>query len=92
MTLSVNASSEEAQRTAGHDRFGWGRFLDFTRFEATNLAQRWTSWTSVPANKKRATLQRINERLEGEDIPDIQDDVLTWRMSPAMRRLRGSCS
>ncbi|KAF2177536.1 hypothetical protein K469DRAFT_677134 [Zopfia rhizophila CBS 207.26] len=88
MYLPLDASSDEARRTAGLNGDQWGQFLKFTRFEALNLIKRWTNWISLPENEKQATLQRINEKLREEGIPQIQNEVLAWRMSPAMRRAR----
>jgi hypothetical protein len=55
------------------------------RLTAQNLS--WT-WPNVPADVKTELHDRVNRLLADEGIPEVGDDVLSWRMSIAIRDSR----
>ncbi|KAF2650693.1 hypothetical protein K491DRAFT_697082 [Lophiostoma macrostomum CBS 122681] len=81
--LGRKATVEQARGVAGHDYIQWGRFYVITKDEAHILLTKnmeW-NWKDVPADEKAQIRARINTRLSSEAIPQIDDDVFSWRMS-----------
>lgn len=39
------------------------------------------TWPRVPFDVKESIKTRINNRLKQEGIPEVEDDVLRWRMA-----------
>ncbi|KAF2801452.1 uncharacterized protein BDZ99DRAFT_403312 [Mytilinidion resinicola] len=87
MTLKLRATARDAQTFARHNSFQWRRFLAFTKTEAERLAANHTSWRDVPADTAAAILENVNTQLKVEKIPEIDGDLLNWRMSQALRKV-----
>jgi hypothetical protein len=45
-------------------------------------------WPSIPANKKIALFERVKAQLAAEEIPEVRDDIMEWRMAHAVRDTR----
>ncbi|KAF2497975.1 hypothetical protein BU16DRAFT_457317 [Lophium mytilinum] len=89
--VKVSAKAGEAREATGFDLIQWRRFLLISRLEADRYVQhrpQYQSWISLPASEQNALWTAINLRLDAENIPRINQSVLIWRMSQAMREAR----
>ncbi|KAF2803475.1 uncharacterized protein BDZ99DRAFT_468033 [Mytilinidion resinicola] len=93
--VKVSAKAGEAREATGFDLIQWRRFLVpwqlISRLEADRYVHRrpqYTSWIALPAGEQNALWAAINARLDAENIPRINQSVLIWRMSQAMREAR----
>jgi len=41
----------------------------------------------MPPNKKVELRQRVNELLDSEDIPQVDSDIMNWRMPKAFKKI-----
>lgn len=90
MVLRVNDCSEMARLYARHDKDQWRRFLNITHEEAQDLISTVNRWTDMPPNKKAELRQRVNELLDSEDIPQVDSDIMNWRMPKAFKKIARS--
>ncbi|KAF2274554.1 uncharacterized protein EI97DRAFT_502664 [Westerdykella ornata] len=91
MPRFLRGSPAETVRTAaGHRLMDWEGFLTITHKEAKDLVQEEpsTNWRRLPASKKQTVFRRVNAKLAAEGIPQVEEDVLIWRMSQAIRAAR----
>ncbi|KAF2106463.1 hypothetical protein BDV96DRAFT_559125 [Lophiotrema nucula] len=91
--LATTATAKEAQVVAGHDRLQWEQFYDryrpITRKEAHELVDEYSrSWTDIPYQGKKNVHERVNGSLAAEGIPEVQDDLMRWRMLHCIREIR----
>ncbi|KAF2277933.1 uncharacterized protein EI97DRAFT_466046 [Westerdykella ornata] len=87
MEVPRTAKTDEARTAAGHDLIQWQRFYMITREEARKHVQGdpTRSWPSVAAHEKKAMLDRINQLLANEDIPEVSQSLFLWRMKKAIQ-------
>ena len=45
-----------------------------------------SAWFKVPADEQEELLERLNELLAAENIPQVATEVLDWRMAQAVRK------
>src|SRR5262245_33096903 len=62
----------------------------FTKEEAKTVTTENLSWTwpLVPVARKEQIKNRVNARLRSLNIPEVRDDVFSWRMSICVRDSR----
>jgi hypothetical protein len=62
----------------------------FTKNEARSINKKQPTWTwpDVPPDDKKAVHDRVNAQLSNENIPEISEDVLKWRMTQCMRDVK----
>ena len=60
---------------------------NITHEEAQDLISTVNRWTDMPPNKKAELRQRVNELLDSEDIPQVDSDIMNWRMPKAFKKI-----
>jgi hypothetical protein len=62
----------------------------FTKNEARSINQKQPTWTwpDIPPDDKKAVHDRVNVQLSNENIPEVGEDIIKWRMTLCMRDVR----
>ncbi|KAF2709114.1 hypothetical protein K504DRAFT_433976 [Pleomassaria siparia CBS 279.74] len=94
MTRSARSTVADMRTAAGHSPLQWLRFYRYTKKEARIINKanpNWT-WPDVPFNDMEAVKQRVNAQLAIDNIPQVNSDVIWWRMILCMRDVRAHAS
>ncbi|OCL07846.1 hypothetical protein AOQ84DRAFT_52089 [Glonium stellatum] len=85
MGVKANDKAEFVQGEAKLDPEQWRRFLKFTNEEAKTIVRTGRGWGDVRPNEKKEILERINNRLREDESPEVDLDIINWRMPKAIR-------
>ncbi|KAF2706348.1 hypothetical protein K504DRAFT_536569 [Pleomassaria siparia CBS 279.74] len=81
--LPIIEPKSVAMAYARHSQQQWTRFYAISYKEGVILHEQHPKWRwgNVPPDIRLSLQERINARLQSEDIPEIDGFVLGWRMS-----------
>ncbi|KAF2014190.1 hypothetical protein BU24DRAFT_462999 [Aaosphaeria arxii CBS 175.79] len=85
MASISKVSSDEVQALTGLNNPQWKRFFRITLAEAKELVKLYpTSWVGLPYMEQEALWERVNEALRNENIPAVDENIISWRMIRAI--------
>ncbi|KAF2834183.1 hypothetical protein M501DRAFT_1001454 [Patellaria atrata CBS 101060] len=102
--ITTKSSSSDVRLATRFDMITWRKFLFITKAEADLLVLNeepyWDSdraqalsgiksWKDVPRRQQQLLLDRVNEGLTKEGVPQINDRVIHWRMSKVKFKTTG---
>ncbi|CAG5190079.1 uncharacterized protein ALTATR162_LOCUS12124 [Alternaria atra] len=90
MPLSNEEKAEQARCAAKLSPTHWDIFVRLTTEEAKNLRKDDPNktWKDVDKGQREKALENINSKLVEKDIPTVNLEVVAWRISRALRRLK----
>jgi len=62
---------------------------NFTKDEARNIILQWRKWGDVPSFEMAAVRERINQQLRLDQTPEVDRDVINWRMPKVLKKIAG---